>query len=154
MSHDIELEVGTQDAEAVARLLRALPEWFGIESATQSYIEDARTFPTVLARADRQVVGALLWSRRYPESAEVHLMAVEPAYHRTGIGRRMLERAEEELRSDGVRYLQVKTLGPSRPDENYAHTRRFYEGCGFVPLEEMHGLWDEGNPTLILVKAL
>ena len=154
MSHDIELEVGTQDAEAVARLLRALPEWFGIESATQSYIEDARTFPTVLARADGQVVGALLWSRRYPESAEVHLMAVEPAYHRTGIGRRLLERAEEELRSDGVRYLQVKTLGPSQPDESYARTRRFYEGSGFVPLEEMHGVWPEGNPMLILVKAL
>jgi GNAT superfamily N-acetyltransferase len=154
VSHDIELEVGTQDAEAVARLLRALPDWFGIESATQSYIEDARTFPTVLARADGQVVGALLWSRRYPESAEVHLMAVEPSYHRRGIGRRLLERAEEELRSDGVRFLQVKTLGPSSPDENYARTRRFYAGCGFVPLEELHGVWSEGNPMLILVKAL
>jgi coenzyme F420-0:L-glutamate ligase/coenzyme F420-1:gamma-L-glutamate ligase len=46
----------------------------------------------------------------------------------------------------------VKTLGPSRPDPGYDATRTFYEAVGFVALEELHGLWDEGNPTLILVK--
>jgi GNAT superfamily N-acetyltransferase len=126
MSLDVELEVGRQDAESVARLLRALPDWFGIDAATQSYIDDARTFPTVLARLDGAVVGALLWKRHYPESAEVHLMAVEPSYHRAGIGTRLLVRAEDELRADGVRYLQVKTLGPSRADDEYERTRRFY----------------------------
>ena len=58
MSLDVELEVGRQDEESVARLLRALPDWFGIDSATQSYIDDARTFPTVLARWTEQ------WSAR------------------------------------------------------------------------------------------
>ena len=154
MSLDVELEVGRQDEESVARLLRALPEWFGLEAATQSYIDDARTFPTVLARVDGAVVGALLWKRHYPESAEVHLMAVEPSHHRVGIGTRLLERAEDELRADGVRYLQVKTLGPSRADDEYERTRRFYEARGFVPLEELFDVWPEDNPMLILVKAL
>jgi hypothetical protein len=49
-------------------------------------------------------------------------------------------------------YLQVKTLGPSRPCERYKRTRRFYEARGFVPLEELHAVWDENNPCLILVK--
>jgi len=62
--------------------------------------------------------------------------------------------AEEELRAEGVRYLQVKTLGPSRPDDEYERTRRFYEARGFVPLEEMFGVWLEDDPMLILVKAL
>ena len=100
------------------------------------------------------MVGALLWKRHYPESAEVHLMAVEPSYHRAGIGTRLLERAEDELRADGVRYLQVKTLGPSRADDEYERTRRFYEARGFVPLEELFDVWPEDNPMLILVKAL
>jgi hypothetical protein len=52
-----------------------------------------------------------------------------------------------------VEYLQVKTLGPSWPDPGYERTRRFYEARGFVPLEEIHGLW-EHNPCLILVKRL
>ena len=34
----------------------------------------------------------------------------------------------------------------------YDATRRFYEALGFVALEELHGLWDEENPTLVLVK--
>ena len=57
------------------------------------------------------------------------------------------------LRARGVEYLQVKTLGPSDPDEGYARTRAFYEARGFVALEEIHGLW-EHNPCLLMVKRL
>jgi len=150
----VTLEVGRCDPEAVAALLHGLPEWFGIEEATAAYIDAARTLPTVLAHDDGVVVGALLWTRRFPTAAEVHLMAVDAARHRRGIGTALLERAEEELRADGVRDLQVKTLGPSRPDDEYERTRRFYEARGFVALEEMFGVWAEDNPMLILVKAL
>ena len=38
-------------------------------------------------------------------------------------------------------------------DEGYARTRAFYETRGFVPLEELHDLWDH-NPCLLLVKHL
>jgi len=50
--------------------------------------------------------------------------------------------------------MQVKTLGPSRPNEEYARTRAFYEVMGFRPLEEFPQFWDEKNPCLILVKRL
>jgi len=148
------LEVGRCDPEAVAALLRGLPEWFGIEEATAAYVEAARTMPTVLALEDEVVVGALLWNRHFPAAAEVHLMAVAATRHRRGIGTALLERAEDELRADHVRYLQVKTLGPSFPDEEYERTRRFYEARGFVALEEIFGVWAEDNPMLIMVKAL
>jgi hypothetical protein len=52
-----------------------------------------------------------------------------------------------------VRYLQVKTLGPSQPDEDYQKTLRFYVALGFTPLEEFRSLWPE-NPCLLLVKSL
>lgn len=35
----------------------------------------------------------------------------------------------------------------------YARTRAFYEGVGFLPLEERLDLW-AGNPCLFMVKAL
>jgi hypothetical protein len=54
---------------------------------------------------------------------------------------------------DRVEFLQVKTLGPTRPDEGYDRTRRFYAQLGFRPLEEIRDLWPE-NPCLIMVKAL
>jgi GNAT superfamily N-acetyltransferase len=81
-------------------------------------------------------------------------MAVAAARHRRGIGTALLDRVEEELRTDGVGYLQVKTLGPSYADDEYERTRLFYEARGFVALEEMFGIWPEDNPMLIMVKAL
>jgi GNAT superfamily N-acetyltransferase len=80
-------------------------------------------------------------------------MGVRRARHGQGLGTELLRAAEDYLRSRGVEYLQVKTLGPSDPYEYYERTRRFYEARGFVPLEEIHGLW-EHNPCLILVKRL
>lgn len=150
----VSVEVGRRDPDAVERLLRGLPEWFGLDEANAAYVEAARTMPTVLAHLNGEVVGVLLWHRHFPTTAEVHLMAVNPDRHRRGIGTALLQRAEEELRADGVRYLQVKTLGPSRPDPEYDRTRRFYEARGFEPLEEMLDVWPEDNPMLILIKSL
>jgi GNAT superfamily N-acetyltransferase len=80
-------------------------------------------------------------------------MAVEPELRRHGVGRALVEALERDLVADGVKLLQVKTLGPSYPDTGYEQTRRFYRGMGFEPLEEIIGLWP-GNPCLIMVKVL
>jgi len=154
-SGSVEVVIGRQDPDAVERLLRSLPDWFGIEESLLEYVEDARTKPTYLAVESRsgEVVGALLVTTHNPESAEIHLLAVSPEHHRRGIGRVLISTFEADMSSAGVRVLQVKTLGPSRPDEAYGKTLRFYLAMGYIPLEELHGLWAE-NPCLILVKAL
>ncbi|NYJ73343.1 GNAT family N-acetyltransferase [Allobranchiibius huperziae] len=145
--------VRANDAAAVARILATLPQWFGIPESNDHYVEAAASMPSYLAVTGDRVVGVLLTTIHFAEAAEVYLMAVDAAYRRRGIGTRLMEAARAELRRDGVRFLQVKTLGPSRPDENYAATRRFYERCGFTPLEELLQLW-EGNPCLLMVAAL
>jgi len=61
--------------------------------------------------------------------------------------------AEEELRAEGVRYLQVKTLGPSRPDDEYERTRRFYEALGFRYVLEPQ-VPPDANPLGIYLKTL
>jgi GNAT superfamily N-acetyltransferase len=47
------------------------------------------------------------------------------------IGTALIAAAEDRLHREGVEYLQVKTLGPSRPSAHYELTRRFYEKVGF-----------------------
>jgi GNAT superfamily N-acetyltransferase len=84
----------------------------------------------------------------------VYVMGVRRARHRQGLGTALVEFADHYLRARNVEYVQAKTLGPSYPDDGYEWTRRFYEACGFVPLEEIHGLWDSDNPCLLLVKRL
>ncbi|HEU5421887.1 MAG TPA: GNAT family N-acetyltransferase [Streptosporangiaceae bacterium] len=168
---------GQPDPAAVERLLRQLPGWFGIESSVLDYIEAARHMPAYLAwpagraasgepgrqpagpadpadgERDGQPAGVLLAARHFPGAAEIYLMAVAPDQHRRGAGRALVAALEADLIADGTRFLQVKTLGPARPDPGYALTRKFYAAAGFQPLEEIHGLW-LGNPCLIMIKTL
>jgi GNAT superfamily N-acetyltransferase len=131
------------------RVLRDLPDWFGIEEATAAYIRDVAELPTFAVGDD-----ALLSLKLHmPRAAEVYVMGVRRDRHGQGLGSALLAAAEDYLRERDVEFLQVKTLGPSDPDEGYARTRAFYEARGFVPLEEIHGLWEQ-NPCLVLVKSL
>jgi GNAT superfamily N-acetyltransferase len=139
--------------ELVDRLLRALPAWFGIESSIVEYVDAARRMPTLVASVDGVPIGVLLYERHFPSTAEIHLMAVDPAWHRRGAGRVLVDAVESIVRDDGASLLEVKTLGPSHPDRGYADTRAFYAACGFLPVEELLDLWP-GNPCLIMVKPL
>lgn len=140
--------------ELVNRLLRLLPAWFGDEPSILEYVEAAERLPTLVARAaDGAVIGDLLYERRFAESAEIHLMAVDPAWRRHGAGRALVDEVERIVADDGARLLAVKTLGPTRSDEAYDATRQFYEACGFLRVEEMLNLWP-GLPCLFLIKPL
>lgn len=141
-------------AAACVPILRLLPDWFGIEAAILSYEQEIENLPTFLAKGNEGVVGFLSLKQHTSYSTEILVMAVHPNDQRGGIGRALVEAAEAYAHGQGVEYMQVKTLGPSRPDEHYAKTRAFYEALGFRPLEEFKQIWDEHNPCLILVKRL
>jgi len=149
----VSVESPARRSEVCESILRSLPHWFGIESANQHYIEAVRDLEMLAVGQGGEPVGFLSIKRHTPRAAEIYVMGVLPDHHRQGIGSTLIRETESRLRADGVDYLQVKTLGPSHPDENYARTRRFYERCGFVALEEIHGLW-ETNPCLIMVERL
>ena len=135
-------------------ILRTLPEWFGIEESILQYSSHIERLPTFLAKTCEDVIGFLSIKQHSPYSAEILVMGIQPEFHRHGIGRKLLIAAQEWLRQQGVEYLQVKTLGPTSDDINYAKTRDFYEAVGFRALEELPQIWDAHNPCLILVKRL
>ncbi len=135
-------------------ILRSLSDWFGIEDDIINYLADIDRLPTFLAADSDQVLGFLTLKQHNPYSAEVLVMGCCKDVHRKGIGRALMEHAEEWLTGEGVEYLQVKTLGPSHGDKNYAKTRAFYQALGFRPLEEFKQIWDEHNPCLVMVKKL
>ena len=151
---ELVIETGGRWPEAVEQLLRGLPEWFGIEEANRAYVDSARVLPSTAAVVDGEIVGVGLVRRHNPFSAELDLLAVRRDFHRLGIGRRVLDRIVADLRSDGVKLLQVKTFGPSGSSAEYERTRRFYEAVGFVPLEERTDIWGPGNPCLIMVQPI
>ncbi len=131
-------------------VLEALPEWFGIEEAVRRYIREVADLPTFASGSD----GFLSLKLHTDAAAEIYVMGVRPPNQGQGLGTALVEAAEGFLREREVEFLQVKTLGPSQPDEGYARTRHFYETCGFQPLEETTEIWGEANPCLIMVKSL
>ena len=151
MTQVVEIQEPGERSRVAEAVLRDLPDWFGIEEATRTYIEDAAALPTFAVEPD---LGFLCLKQHTPRAAELYVMGVRPEQHRRGIGRALVAEAESWCRAHGVRYLQVKTLGPSRPDPGYDATRMFYEAVGFVAIEELHGLWSHDNPTLILLKEV
>lgn len=141
--------------EVCASVLAELPHWFGIPEANDDYVQKAQTLDTLVSYDDAgHAVGLLTLRSHSPYAAEIYLLAVRPALHRTGVGRALLTEAEAVLRAQGVEFLQVKTLSPSRQDEGYEKTRLFYEATGFRWLEEFPLLWDPENPALQMIKSL
>ena len=125
-----------------------------MEEAILDYEREIEHLPTFLAKADGSVLGFLSLKQHTPYAAEILVMGVHPDVQRGGIGRALVDAAEAHARGLGVEFMQVKTLGPSRPDEGYARTRAFYEVMGFRPLEEFKQIWDENNPCLVMVKRM
>lgn len=141
------------ESAACERILRSLPEWFGIEESLLRYVADTAILETIVAEVMGTIVGFASIRPHNVFSAEIDAMAVAAGRHGEGIGRALVEDVESRLRARGVEFLQVKTLGPSRPNEPYERTRGFYNRLGFRPLEE-NDLWGEVNPCLMLVKHL
>jgi GNAT superfamily N-acetyltransferase len=156
---------------AAELILRALPGWFGIESALVEYAQAADELPSLVAvlpgpscereerpgsqqvRPDR-VVGFVTLKETSEDALELHVMGVVPAWHRRGTGRALVERAATYARAEGYALLHVKTLAPSHPDQGYAATRAFYAAAGFRPLEVITELWGPDDPCLLMVRPL
>jgi len=145
-----EVELAAERSRICERVLRDLPDWFGFEDVNAAYVRDVAGLPTFAVGDDAFLALRVHNSR----AAELYVMGVRRERHGQGLGTALVAAAETYLRERAVEYLQVKTLGPSYPDEGYARTRWFYESRGFVPLEEIHGLWETDNPCLLMVKRL
>jgi GNAT superfamily N-acetyltransferase len=136
------------------RILRTLPQWFGIETALREYVRDASRFPTFVVENNARAVAFLTVREHFLQSWEVHCIAVEASHRGYGFGRKLHEHVERWLHEKGVRLLQVKTLAPAHPSPEYAQTREFYAALGYLPLEIFPTLWGERLPVLQLVKHL
>ena len=115
------------ECEAV---LRSLPQWFGIEDALQMYVRDSENLPTFALEEAGQLVAFLSLREHFPQAWEVHCIAVSASHRGMGLGSRLLGHAEDWLASQGVRFLQIKTISGTSSDPNYAETRQFYFARG------------------------
>jgi GNAT superfamily N-acetyltransferase len=111
---------GAGQGAAAESILRALPDFFGLEEPLLAYVRAADELPTLVAHADGTAVGFVVLKRTSDAAMELHVMGVRLPWQRRGIGRALVERAAANARATGCSLLHVKTLGPSHPDPGYA----------------------------------
>lgn len=132
-------ELDSYRAEKTCRAITAtLPEWFGNEKANVRYalgVKDRTSFGIVI---NGQTVGMIAIEIPFPNNANIYWMGVAKEYHRKGMGRALLKRAEKYAYEHNCRSWTVETLSPKERDINYLNTYSFYVKAGFRPLFEMH----------------
>lgn len=75
------------------------------------------------------VVLGFVGLRMHPEDrmGEVRIIAVDPAHQKQGVGRRLMEFAEQRIRDEGMTMVMVETVG----DSGHEPARRTYETSGY-----------------------
>ena len=149
-----EVKESTLKMEIADKILRALPEWFGIESSIVDYVNKSAALPFWAVFDNDVPIGFLALWHHNPHHAELYVMGILKEHHRSSIGRGLFNTFQNYCLNNGYKYISVKTLDHSNSDKNYSRTRKFYEAMGFQPFEVLKTLWDESNPCLIMIKDL
>ena len=144
----------TNDKRAVARaVLEDLTEWFEVEESREGFIRDCADQTFLAAKDNDKVMGFLCLKQTGNATVELAVMGVKKEYHRSGIGRQLVEKAKETAKAQGYEFMQVKTVKMGMY-EDYDRTNLFYISCGFKELEVFPLLWDEANPCQVYVMSL
>ena len=136
------------------KVLEALPDWFGNESAREDYIAKSAGAPYAAVFENGRAIGMAALKTTSPAAMEIMVMGVLKEYHRSGAGRALIDWAKSYAKQQNCEYLHLKTLDESANYPPYEITRAFYTAVGFVPLECLPTLWDEENPCLIMIQKL
>lgn len=134
-------------------VLEALPEWFGIPEARESYIAESKEKVFFCAVDNDKPVGFLYLKETGRDTVELYAMGVLKEFHRKGIGRKLFGKAKEAAGRQGYSFMQVKTVQMGRYKE-YDWTNQFYLSLGFREFEVFPTLWDEWNPCQIYIMSL
>jgi len=145
---------GTLKSQYTEKVLRGLPEWFGIENALLDYVAGVAELPFWAAMDGDICVGFVAVKIHHRHTGDIYVLGMLPDYHRLGIGRQLMEAADRYFKEIGCKYVIVKTLSELAESEHYERTRQFYLKLGFEPLITLTEMWDEQNPCLIMIKEL
>ncbi|HEU0163887.1 MAG TPA: GNAT family N-acetyltransferase [Thermomicrobiales bacterium] len=142
------------DVDACFAIGTSLPSWFGDEVGLAEMRRSLAMDEGYVARIHDRVVGFVTCARPFVETWEIAWLAVVEDLHRRGVGRKLVDAVIAKAHSECVSMLTVKTLADTHPSPEYAETRAFYAGIGFVRIVALPEYWSRDNPCLILARSL
>jgi len=158
-------EVGLEDGKAVAELVEATGFFNPAEVAIAAELVEARLaagdasgYFFVLAdeAGGAQSPSRLLGYTCYGPidgsegSFDLYWIAIHPDRQGHGLGRVLMQQAEERIAAMGGRRVYVETSGRAQ----YEPTRAFYSRLGYVCEARLRDFYGTGDDKLFFVKAL
>ncbi|ACM29552.1 GNAT family N-acetyltransferase [Agrobacterium sp. SHOUNA12C] len=149
------IEITSDKGNICREIMSELTEWFSEPDVIETCAEAIESLPMFGCVDNNRIAGFVAMRSHPPDAMEILVIATRRAYHRSGVGKRLLAAAEDCARSAGCKILTVKTLAPRGKDEpQYDATRAFYDRNGFIRAEIFPTLWHEDHPCLFFVKPL
>ncbi len=102
--------------------------WEARQIADLGAVLDDNPDDITVATMDDQIVGWIS-IKIHPEDnmGEIHVVCVDPAYQRQGIGKRLMDHAHQAIRQAGMGMVMVETGG----DPGHATAQTTYEAAGY-----------------------
>ena len=145
------------DAPRCDAIVASLPYHFGDEQGREMCAAAVREQAGLVAVTDDAPVAFVTWRPWYAAAIEITWMAV----HATRAPKRHRPRARRGAAGRGepaMRYAVVTTLSEATPEpgveDGYAGTRAFWQRCGFEPVWEPAGWWNEVNQAVVMIRPL
>jgi len=147
-----------KDREAIAALLSATEVFRPAEISVALELVDAvlskpdqGDYTFTLAEVGGEVAGYACWGATpcTEGTFDLYWIATSPAFQGKGIGRRLMEVAEADMRSRGGRLCVIETS--SLPQ--YEPTRRFYLGLGYSEAAVIRDFYTAGDHKVIYTRV-
>jgi GNAT superfamily N-acetyltransferase len=144
-----------EDAATCVAIIDGLPDYF-TDDVPDKVRRDLSDHDGWVMEDAGVVAGFVIVERRGRRAAEILWAAVAADRRGAGLGTVLIDHVLDELGSEGVQIVEVKTLDASADYEPYEATRAFWLARGFVHFDTIDPLPGRppGNPAAILAVAL
>jgi D-alanine-D-alanine ligase len=152
-------EVRSEDRQAVRAILESTgffyPEEIGVAvELVEERLQrgESSGYHFQFAEAGGQVVGYTCYGpiACTRASFDLYWIGVHQGHRRSGLGRLLLARAEEQIRRLGGQRVYVETSSRAQ----YDPTRRFYLACGYRLEAQLEDFYAPGDGKTIFLKVL
>ena len=138
------------EARAIASMSRLHIEyglnWRWTPAKVKRHIRDKETM--VLIASEEGTIAGFAIMRFGDDQAHLFLLAVQPEYRRTGIGRSMMEWLEKSCRTAGIQAIRLEVRASNRV------ALRFYRKLGYRLIARVAGYYDRRESAAVLARSL
>ena len=147
------------DKSGIAQILRSTSEFNSEEvrvalELIDLYLEhgDSSDYHVLVAGIDNIATGYICYGPTPLSEGtwDIYWMAVDSRKQGQGIGRRLLDNAEENITKAGGRLILIETSSKLE----YEKTRKFYESCGYKIIARIPDFYTPGDDKVVFQKRL